>query len=315
MFPRTDPGGPSTPPSLPPGEPESAASILAKLFLTEDLNFLVTNRLPRRLATRLVGRFSRIRSRPLTRMSLAVWRLFADDLRLEEARTTDFESLHDCFTRQLRDGVRIVSQDPRVVVSPCDAVVGASGLVRDGQVFQAKGFPYQLADLLPDTEMANRYDGGSFVTLRLKANMYHRFHAPVDCHVRRVTYISGDTWNVNPIALQRVERLFCRNERAVLDLELPDGGKGLTLVPVASILVASIHLHCLGRTLDLTYRGANEIPCDAKYHKGDELGYFHAGSTILVFADRRFRLADEVTEGAVVRVGHPLLIASPGVLP
>ena len=271
------------PPAVPldHNEPQAPASVLARVFLHEDLNFLVTNRLPRRLVTRLAGRFSRIRSRPLTRATLAVWRLFADDLRLAEARTQTFESLHECFIRELKPGARPIAADPATVVSPCDAVVGAFGVVCDGMVLQAKGFPYRLADLLPDPALVRRYEGGSFVTLRLKANMYHRFHAPTACRITSVDYISGDTWNVNPITLRRVENLFCRNERAVLDLELPGGRRGLTLVPVAAILVASIRLHCLGQTLDLSCRGTNAMPCDASYEKGDELGYFHAGSTIL----------------------------------
>lgn len=303
---------PPRPRVLPVGEPERAASPLARFFLHEDLNFLLTNRLPRRFVTRAMGRFSRIRNRPLTRVTMAIWSLFADDLRLEESKLTRFQSLHECFTRELKPGMRPLDPNPETLVSPCDAVVGAFGEVRDGLVYQAKGFPYKLSDLLPDPAMARRYEGGTFVTLRLKANMYHRFHAPTDCRITKVTYISGDTWNVNPIALKRVERLFCKNERAVLDLELPDGSFGVTLVPVAAILVASIRLHCLGQSLDLAYKGPNELACDATYARGDELGYFHAGSTILVFADRRFALAPGLAEGDVLRVGHALFHPKPG---
>ena len=294
------------------GEPTAPASALARVFLQEDLNFLVTNRIPRKLVTRLVGRVSRIRSRRFTRASLRVWKLFADDLRLDEAASTDFESLHDCFVRKLRPGVRPVDPDPAVVVSPCDAIVGEFGRVERGQVIQAKGFPYPLLDLLQDPALADRYEGGTFVTLRLKANMYHRFHAPTSCRLRRVVYVSGDTWNVNPIALRRVERLFCKNERAVLDLELHGGRRGLTLVPVAAIAVASIRLHALDQSLDTTWRGGRELPCDATYAKGDELGYFHAGSTILMFATAEFRLAPNVTTDSVIRMGQPLLLEPPG---
>jgi len=300
-------------PALPDGEPQHPASVLARVFLHEDLNFLVTNRLPRRFATRVVGRFSRIRNRPLTKLTLAAWKWFADDLRLEEARTTDFASLHECFIRELRPGARPIDDTPGTLVSPCDAVVGACGVVEDGRVYQAKGFPYRVEDLLVHPDRVARHRDGVFVTLRLKSNMYHRFHAPTDCRVRHVTYVSGDTWNVNPIALERVESLFCKNERAILDLELADGTFGVTLVPVAAILVASIRLHCLGETLSLAWRGPNEHPCDAAYRRGDELGYFHAGSTIVVFADRRFRLSPDVVEGAVIRMGRPLLLSPPGV--
>jgi phosphatidylserine decarboxylase len=136
--------------------------------------------------------------------------------------------------------------------------------------------------------------------------MYHRFHAPTACRVREVIYISGDTWNVNPIALRRVERLFCKNERAVLDLEL-GGRESLALVPVAAILVASIRLAFLAEPLTLEYRGPNRIACDSAFEKGDEMGYFEHGSTIIVFGTRGFELQPTIAEGATIRMGQPLL--------
>jgi phosphatidylserine decarboxylase len=137
--------------------------------------------------------------------------------------------------------------------------------------------------------------------------MYHRFHAPQDGRVRSVTYISGDTWNVNPIALQRVQNLFCRNERALIPLQL-DSGAVVTLVPVAAILVASIRLHFLDVLLHLKYRGPNHMPCNARVRKGDELGWFQHGSTILVFAPRGFALAPGILTGATIRMGAPLML-------
>jgi phosphatidylserine decarboxylase len=137
--------------------------------------------------------------------------------------------------------------------------------------------------------------------------MYHRFHAPLDCRVRQVDYISGDTWNVNPIALKRVENLFCRNERAVVQIEIPGTGQRLLLVPVAAILVASMRFHFLDVLLHLKYRGPNRIACDASFKKGDELGWFQHGSTIIVIAPAGFTLAEGITEGSSVRVGEKLM--------
>jgi phosphatidylserine decarboxylase len=122
-----------------------------------------------------------------------------------------------------------------------------------------------------------------------------------------VIYIAGDTWNVNPIALKRVERLFCKNERAVVQTTLAGGGEPVTLVAVAAILVASIRLHCLDAPLNLQHRGPNVLPCNADVHKGDELGWFEHGSTIIVFAPEGFALCDNVREGARVRMGEPLM--------
>jgi phosphatidylserine decarboxylase len=275
--------------------------------LKENLHFLLTNRIPRRLATGLAGRISRIRTGPFTPLTIAVWRLFARDLDLSEAKYHRFRSLRDCFTRELKPGARTINPSPDVLTSPCDGIVGAHGLIRGTEIFQAKGYPYTLEDLLGDPLLVDRYRDGLYVTLRIKSSFYHRFHAPCDSALERVIYISGDTWNVNPIALQRVERLFCKNERAVLELVLPEQDERVTLVAVAAILVASIRIHALAGPLDLRYRGPNHIPCQARYGKGEELGWFENGSTILVFTSPGFELCDGISEGTLMRVGQQLL--------
>jgi phosphatidylserine decarboxylase len=272
----------------------------------EEVRFLLANRIPRRLSTSFFGWFSRIEHPLIRDVSLWVWTRCAD-LRLEEATKSRFNSVHDCFVRELKPGLRPIDPRSDVVVSPCDAIVGAAGTVRKTQVFQAKGFPYSLADLLCDPELVERYRDGRYVTLRLTASMYHHFHAPADCRVDQVTYISGDTWNVDPISLRRIERLFCRNERAVIDVRLRRSDERLTLVPIAAILVASIRLRFLDVMLNLKYRGPNRIPCSASFGKGDEMGYFQHGSTIVLFATRGFELCDGLAEGEIIRMGKPLL--------
>jgi phosphatidylserine decarboxylase len=283
---------------------------LRRLVANEDLNFLLTNRVPRILLTRWMGWFSQIRHPWVARASIAVWRLFAD-LDLSDARQQHFASLHECFTRELREGARTIDQRADILSSPCDAIVGACGRVDDGQVFQAKGFPYALRDLFGPSQDTRPFRRGTYVTLRLTSAMYHRFHAPQDCEVEHLTYLSGDTWNVNPIALTRVEGLFCRNERAVLRLRLQPGGQPIALVPVAAILVASIRLHFLDVLLHLRYRGPNELSCNARFAKGQEMGWFQHGSTILVFAPPGFDLCSGITPGQRIRMGQALLRQSP----
>jgi phosphatidylserine decarboxylase len=283
----------------------AARARLLRILQQEDINFLLTNRIPRRWLTQLVGRLSRIEQPWFCAAAIAVWRVFSD-LDLSEAKTTRFRSLHECFTRELKEGARPIDADSNVLASPCDALVGACGRVEDGMVLQAKGFPYPLAELLGDAELVDYYRRGQFATLRLTSAMYHRFHAPYDCRVERVSYISGDTWNVNPIALKRVERLFCKNERAVIRCRLPSGAL-ITLVPVAAILVASIRLKFLDVRLHLKYRGPNEIPCDAAVCKGEEMGWFEHGSTVIVFAPEGVSLCDGLGEGGRVRMGEALM--------
>jgi phosphatidylserine decarboxylase len=279
-------------------------------FLQEDLNFLITNRIPRIALTRLMGWWSQLRHPWIVRSSIAIWRLFTD-LDLSEAKESSFDSLQACFTRELKPGLRPVDGRSDVMTSPCDCIVGACGEIRDGMVYQAKGFPYTLKTLLGFSDELRDWpallEGGTFITMRLTSSMYHRFHAPCDARLTHVTYISGDTWNVNPIALARVKELFCKNERAVLQMQNPSGTP-ILLVPVAAVLVASMRLHAVDVLLNLRYRGPNEIACDARYSKGEEMGWFEHGSTVLMFVPVGFSLAQGIENGRQIRMGEALLI-------
>lgn len=279
------------------------------MTLREELSFLLTNRVPRQLLTRLMGRLSPLEVPLLSSAAIALWKAFSD-LDLSEAKKSHFTSVQDCFIRELKPGARPIGADPATLVSPCDAIVGACGVIEQGSVLQAKGFAYTLSELLTDVAHAQVYEGGRYATLRITPTMYHRFHAPHDLEVQHVTYVSGDTWNVYPIALRRVQRLFCRNERAILRCRLASGGTPIALVPVAAILVASIRLHCAETLLHLEYRGPNEIPCNAQYQKGQEMGWFQHGSTIIALVPRDVSLADGVREGQRIRMGEPLFRAA-----
>nr|WP_244959033.1 archaetidylserine decarboxylase [Novosphingobium marinum] len=266
---------------------------------------MLTNRIPRHALTRFMGWFSKVEAAPVRYVSIALWRLFCD-VDLTDSAEKRFSSLHAAFVRRLREGARSVDPDPSVVVSPCDAIVGAHGRVSDGQVWQVKGLPYSVADLLGDTSEAEPFRDGSFVTLRLTAGMYHRFHAPHDLAVEQVRYISGDTWNVNPAALKRIERLYCRNERAPIAARLQAGSFPIMLVPVAAVLVASIRLPFLDNVGNVRSGGERARPCSAVFAKGEEMGWFEHGSTIVVLVPKECGLCPEIAEGSLIRMGEPL---------
>jgi phosphatidylserine decarboxylase len=257
-----------------------------------------------------MGRFSKIEQPWVRDASIAIWKFFSA-LDLSEAKKSRFTSMHDCFTRELREGARTVDTDADVLSSPVDAIVGAHGSIENKQVFQAKGFPYALQDLIGTEEPTADWAEGYFVTLRLTSSMYHRFHAPYDCTVEQVRYFSGDTWNVNPIALKRVEKLFCKNERAFLRTRLggttPLAGKTMAIVPVAAILVASIRLHFLDVLFHLKYAGPKAIACNAPFNKGQEMGWFQHGSTVILLLPKGFALEDGIALGSEVRMGQALM--------
>lgn len=276
-----------------------------RLSLAEWANFIVTNGIPRYLSTRLMGWYSDLPSKTLTKLSIAVWRWFASDLDLSDSEQQQFDSLQACFTRKLRLGSRVIDRDDSVIASPVDAIIGAHGRVADGMAFQLKGMPYTLNELLPGTNFPQKYRDAYFITLRLKSSFYHRFHAPISGTTEKLYYFSGDTWNVNPPALKVVDKLFCRNERAALEISNSD--VTCCLVPVAAILVASMQFNGLDTVIDGRYRGPRKLDYRQCVERGDELGFFRHGSTIVMFVPPEFSLAPQWQQGDKVSMGMALL--------
>ncbi len=283
-------------------------STLARFLQQENINFLLTNRVPRRLLTQFMGWFSQIEQPVVRRLSIGIWRFFAD-VDLGDAKTTQFpQHARLASPGSSRTDARPIDPDPAVLVSPCDAIVGACGRLEGGVLIQAKGQSYTLQELLDDARLVRLYGDGCYVTLRLSSGMYHRFHAPHDCRIEQVTYISGDTWNVNPIALKRVDKAVLPQRARAAAGKLDATGDVVTLVPVAAILVASIRLHFVDVLLHLKYPGPNRhcLRCGVAQGRGDWLvsarldrHRSRAGAII--------RPCANVAQGATVRMGQPLL--------
>ena len=282
---------------------------LRGLGAQEDLNFLLTNRIPRLALTHFMGWYSQIKNPWVCRASIYIWRMFTD-IDLSESREQKFNSLHEFFIRELKDGARPVDMRENILTSPCDGILGSCGEIKAGQVFQAKGFPYALQDLFGDAAAASPWHDGVYATIRITSAMYHRFHSPFDGRLHRVDYLNGDTWNVNPIALQRVEQLFCKNERAVLHMTTADHHP-IALVPVAAILVASIRLHAIDTVLHTRYKGPHRFDTAHSVAKGQEMGWFQHGSTILVFAPKGFQLFPGLDSGSPLKMGQALMAYPP----
>lgn len=279
---------------------------LRKILANEDINFLLTNRIPRQSLTLLMGKVSQIQSPAFTKLALKMWSWF-DKFDMSEAKADKFQSIHDFFIRELKPGARPIAEDAACLISPCDGIIGTHGEIREGQLFQAKGYDYQLEELIGKDAVARQWLNGKFLTLRIRSSMYHRFHAPCAGRLTQVRYFSGDTWNVNPIALKRVEKLFCKNERAFLLVENHAHNNLIALVPVAAVLVASIRLHAIDTLLHLRYKGPNDIACDATFDRGDEMGWFQHGSTIIMLMPPDYELASGLQTGDSVKMGQSLL--------
>ncbi len=253
-----------------------------------------------------MGRISRWENPWFTRAALWVWNRF-DPLELADSPDVRYASLHACFTRSVRPETRPLDLRHDVLISPCDGILGAHGRIADDEMFQIKGKPYALSELIGTVPFDHPWRQGYYVTIRIKSNMYHRFHAPGQGQLMGSRYFPGDAWNVNPPALERVDRLFVQNERACLHFEL-DNGDAVALIPVAAILVAGIRVHALRHLPwmkpDLSLRLENPVA----YDKGEEMGWFEHGSTIVVIASPDYELGAGLRTGDRLLMGQRLLL-------
>jgi phosphatidylserine decarboxylase len=256
---------------------------------------------PRVAMSRLVGRIAVLPlPSPLANASVAGYcALLGVDLTEAEPSEQPYRTLDALFTRRLRPGARPVSPD--ALVSPADGVLQATGVV-DGGSLTIKGGPYLVGELTGDEEDTARCRGGAFAVVYLSPRDYHRVHAPVDGAVVCTTGIPGDLFPVNSLS-ERVPKLFCRNSRVAIRLETRDFGR-VTLVMVGAMNVGRIGIDVLGGAEATCGR----VPLDPPRSlvRGDEVGVFHLGSTVVVITEKPASL---LAPGRPVRLGQSLLVA------
>jgi phosphatidylserine decarboxylase len=233
-------------------------------------------------------------------------RVYAVDLAEAEKAPEAYPTFGAFFTRRLRDGARPIAGGPGVVVSPCDGRLRAIGPVpADGRLEQVKGSTYGIETLLGSAEDAAPFKGGAHAVLYLSPAMYHRVHSPVDGRVRAWRHVPGRLFPVNAAGVRSVPGLFTRNERVSVFLDTEDHG------PVAVVLVGAANVGRMSLAFaDLVTNtgrpgGRSVPPAPVPLKRGDELGVFHLGSTVvLVLADRA--LAPAPDAGSLVRMGQAL---------
>ncbi len=225
----------------------------------------------------------------------AMIRGFARALRVRtdeaELPLSDYETFSQFFVRRLRAGARPVDSDPGTLVSPCDGALGATGRIEGNTLLQAKGRPYGLEDLLQDAVWSRRYENGAYATIYLAPFDYHRVHSPVDGEIVESRHIPGTLWPVNPPSVTRVEDLFAVNERLVTHIDTASGPVGIVMV--GATCVGRIRmLYDQGVTNDGTCLGVKSYSPPVEVRKGDELGLFEMGSTVvLLLGPDSWRLA------------------------
>jgi len=220
----------------------------------------------------------------------------------ERKLPADYKSFNDFFTRALEPGARPLDGGPGVLASPVDGFVSELGPIENGQLMQAKGVHYTVADLLGDETLATDYVGGSFITLYLAPANYHRIHAATDGTLKRTIALPGELYSVNATTATHLPGLFARNERLTCVYESPQGSAAIVFV--GALIVASIETLWEDATSPYQQRESREHSWPFK--QGDEMGRFLLGSTVVMCLPPGIKFADNIIPGATVRMGMRL---------
>ena len=266
--------------------------------------------LPKNALSRLAGAVTGWRApAPVRRTAM---RAFATryGIDLSECPGLDcYRTFGEFFARPLHAGLRPVAPGEKVVVSPVDGVISETGVAVAGKLVQAKGIDYPAASLLGDPALARRFEGGAYLTIYLSPRDYHRIHFPLGGSVTGYRYIPGRLWPVNPASVRSVPGLFGLNERLVTMLGTPLGAAAL--VAVGATVVGRVRAF-YDPAVPLTNRAwaraqARDYETPIPVEKGQELGAFEMGSTVVLLFERgRVRLEARLTAGARVRVGETI---------
>jgi phosphatidylserine decarboxylase len=277
----------------------------------DEFNALLQRVLPQHLLSRARHALARSRQPAVRNLILRTVLRSYPQIDLHEALQPDpfaYPSFNAFFTRELRSGVRPIATDIHALVSPVDGTVSQLGRITAGALFQAKGMQYTCQGLLADASSAARYHGGSFTCLYLAPYNYHRIHMPCDAVLRATRYVPGQLFSVNAATARTVPDLFARNERVVCDFDTADGP--LCLVLVGALFVGSIETVFAGEVNPPPSRGGKVRVIDAgvgrTFRRGEEVGRFNMGSTVIVLTGAATSFAPRVEPGEPVRLGQLL---------
>jgi len=230
---------------------------------------------------------------------------------LREAAQPDpyaYESFNAFFTRALRPGARPIASAPGEVACPVDGTVSQLGRIESGSLLQAKGMRYTIAALLADETAAARYAGGSFACLYLAPYNYHRIHMPLAGRLIAARYVPGALFSVNAATARTIPNLFARNERVVCEFDTELGPMALVLV--GALFVGSIETVFAGEINPPAMRGgtvrAITTGIGSEFARGQEIGRFNMGSTVVALFGREAAVAAQIGPGSTVRLGQPL---------
>ena len=268
--------------------------------------------MPQLYLTQLAGWFAQQKWGAVTHFVIKVFakKYNVDMSEAKKENFSDYESFNQFFIRELKDDARKINENPTALCLPADGRVSQIGHIDDERLLQAKGHFFSLSDLLAgDEELVNTFKNGEFATIYLSPRDYHRVHMPCDATLRKMIYVPGDLFSVNPFLAEHVPNLFARNERVICVFDTAFGPMAQILVgatitaSMSTVWAGVINPPRTGEIKVWTYQGDNAI----KLTKGQEMGAFQLGSTVInLFQANSVTLAEHLEVDVPVRMGEIL---------
>ena len=251
--------------------------------------------LPKKLITSLAGVLACLKYRPIKNFLIGSFiRAYEVDMAEADALSIDqYADFNDFFTRRLRSGSRPLPENMKAMVSPADGVISELGQISQMQIIQAKGKMYSVSNLLGDNDLAGYMDGGCFTTVYLSPKDYHRVHMPLNGKPLSIRYIPGKLFSVNNRTAQNVDSLFAINERLVITFEDEETKKNFVLVMVGALIVGGMETVLTGPIKRSKVRKILNFQ-KTTLLRGEELGRFYLGSTVILMCPRGMVELDEV---------------------
>ncbi len=268
--------------------------------------------MPQLYLTQLAGWFAQQKWGAVTHFVIKVFakKYNVDMSEAKKENFSDYESFNQFFIRELKDDARKINENSTALCLPADGRVSQIGHIDDERLLQAKGHFFSLSDLLAgDEELVNTFKNGEFATIYLSPRDYHRVHIPCDATLRKMIYVPGDLFSVNPFLAGHVPNLFARNERVICVFDTAFGPMVQILVgatitaSMSTVWAGVINPPRTGEVKVWTYQGDNAI----KLTKGQEMGAFQLGSTVInLFPANSVTLAEHLEVDVPVRMGEIL---------
>lgn len=230
------------------------------------------------------------------------------DVEEAEKELAAYQNLNEFFTRRLAPGSRAIDDKPDSLISPVDGVISEHGTIEQGSLIQAKNIPYSLVDLLgKDKQQAKHFENGTFMTIYLSPQNYHRIHSPFSGTIEGYAYLPGSLFPVNKLGVSYVPGLFARNERWITYIQTAYGR--IALVKVGAFMVGSVQV--------LYDEQPNDKKLKNKYHayqnqdltldKGEEIGFFQFGSTVIcLFEPDMVEFSPQINKDVAVKMGQSI---------